>query len=148
VIGLAFRYTLMSVIEDSQRRHNLGVLKENPDKFRRQESYREVRQIDYEEYADRFVLPYLIKTGRVTNREQLIAATDLDQSAESLRNNPKVRVQISEDDFLLTPTDLSWFRSAFGRNLTIYADGGHLGNLHIPAVQEALVRLFSDKGAQ
>ena len=57
VIGLAFRYTLMSVIEDSQRRHNMGVLKVNPDKFLRQASYREVRQIDYEEYTDRFVLP-------------------------------------------------------------------------------------------
>jgi len=148
VIGLVFRYTLMSVIEDSQRRHNLGVLKVNPDKFLRQESYREIRQIDYEEYTDRFVLPYLIKTGRVTNREQLIAATDLDQRTESLRNNPKIRVQISEDDFLLTATDISWFRSAFGRNLTIYPDGGHLGNLHIPAVQEALVQLFSDKGAK
>jgi phospholipid-binding lipoprotein MlaA len=142
VIGLVFRYTLMSAIEDSQRRHNLGVLKVNPDKYLRQESYREIRRIDYEEYTDRFVLPYLVKTGRVTNREQLIAATDLVQKTESLRNNPKVRVQISEDDFLLTATDISWFRSTFGKNLTIYADGGHLGNLHEPAVQEALVRLF------
>jgi len=148
VIGLTFRYTLMSVIEDSQRRHNLGVLKVSPDKFLRQESYREIQQIDYEEYADQFVLPYLIKTGRVTNREQLLAATDLDQSTESLRNNPKVRVQISEDDFLLTQADISWFGSTFGTNLTLYPDGGHLGNLHIPAVQEALVRLFSDKGAK
>jgi hypothetical protein len=56
--------------------------------------------------------------------------------------------QIAEDDFLLTTTDISWFRSTFGSNLTIYPDGGHLGNLHIPAVQEALVRLFSDKGAK
>jgi hypothetical protein len=90
----------------------------------------------------------LIKTGRVTNRKQLIAATDLDQSTEFLRHNPKVRVQISEDDFLLTATDISWFRSTCGTNLTTYADGGHLGNLHIPAVQEAVVRLFSDKGAK
>src|SRR5271166_3188247 len=74
LIGLAFRYTLMSAIEGSQRRHNLGVLKVNPDKFVRQDSYREIRQIGYEEYTERFVLPYLIKTGRVTNREQLIAA--------------------------------------------------------------------------
>ncbi len=148
LIGLAFRYTLMSAIEDSQRRHNLGVLKVNPDKFLRQESYREIRQIDYEEYADRFVLPYLIKTGRVTSREQLIAATDLDQSTEFLRNNPKVRVQISEDDFLLTAADIFWFRFTFGRNLTIYSDGGHLGNLHVPAVQEALIRLYSDRPAK
>lgn len=148
LIGLAFRYTLMSAIADSQRRHNLGVLKVDPRKFARQGSYREIRQINYEEYTDRFVLPYLIKTGRVTSREQLMAASELDQCTELLRNNPKVRVQISEDDFLLAPADISWFRSTFGGNLTIYPDGGHLGNLHIPAVQEALVRLFADKPAK
>ena len=138
----------MSAIEDSQRRHDLGVLKVNPDKFVRQDSYREIQQIGYEEYTDRFVLPNLIKTGRVTNREQLIAATDLGQSTAFLHHNSKIRVQISEDDFLLAPADISWFRSTFGTNLTIYPDGGHLGNLHIPGVQDALVRLFSDKGAK
>jgi hypothetical protein len=146
LIGLVLRYTLMSVIVDSQQRHNLGVLKVNPDKFVRQDSYREIRTINYEEYTDRFVLPYLIKTGRVTNCEQLVAATDLEQSTEFLHNNPKIRVQISEDDFLLTTNDISWFRSTFGTNLTIYPDGGHLGNLHIPTVQEALVRLFPAPG--
>ena len=38
-----FRYTLMSAIVDSQQRHKLGVLKLNPDKFVRQDSYREIR---------------------------------------------------------------------------------------------------------
>jgi hypothetical protein len=145
LIGLAFRYTLMNVIMDSQRRDNLGILKVDPTKFVRQDSIREIRQIDYAEYTDRFVLPYLIKNGFVANREELLANTDLTRRTELLRNNPKIRVQICEDDFLLTPTDLPWFRSTFGSNLTDYPVGGHLGNLHIPAVQEALVQLFSDK---
>src|SRR5271157_4072382 len=148
VLGVAFRYTLMNVIVDSQRRNNLGVLKVNPGRFVRQDSIREIRRINFGEYTDRFVLPYLTKSGRVANRQDLIAATDLGQSAELLRRNPKIRVQICEDDFLLTPADVSWFRSTFGANLTVYPVGGHLGNLHIPAVQEALVRLFSDKGAK
>jgi len=52
----AFRYTLMSVIVDTQKRNNLGVLRSNPGKFVRQDSYREIRQINYADYADRFVL--------------------------------------------------------------------------------------------
>ena len=146
LIGLTFRYTLMNVIVDSQRRNNLGVLKVNPAKFVRQDSVREIRQINYADYTERFVLPYLIKSGRVTNREQVLANTDLTQSTELLRNNPKIRVQICEDDFLLTPADLPWFRSTFGNHLTDYRVGGHLGNLHIPVVQEALVRLFPGPG--
>ena len=145
LIGLTFRYTLMSVIVDSQRRNNLGVLKVNPAKFVRQDSVREIRQINYAEYTEHFVLPYLIKSGRVTGREQVLANTDLTQSTELLRNTPKIRVQICEDDFLLTPTDLPWFRSTFGDNLTAYPVGGHLGNLHIPVVQEKLVQLFQQK---
>jgi phospholipid-binding lipoprotein MlaA len=143
LIGLTFRYTLMSVIVDSQRRNNLGILKVNPAKFVRQDSVREIRQINYAGYTEHFVLPYLIKTGRVTSREQVLANTDLTQSTELLRHNPKIRVQICEDDFLLTPTDLPWFRSTFGNHLTDYPVGGHLGNLHLPAVQEKLVQLFS-----
>jgi pimeloyl-ACP methyl ester carboxylesterase len=142
LIGLAFRYTLMSAIVDSQRRENLGVLKVDPDKFVRQRSYREIRQISYAEYMDRFMVPYLIKTGRGTDREKLLAATDLTQSTGFLTNNAKIRVQICKDDFLLKPADIEWFQTTFGTNLTAYPVGGHLGNLHFPAVQEALVRLF------
>jgi len=142
LIGLAFRYTLMSAIVDSQRRENLGVLQVDPTRFVRQESYREIRQISYEDYLNRFMLPYLIKKGRGTDREAFVAATDLTQDTRFLSNNPKVRAQICEDDFLLKPADIAWFHSTFGTNLTAYPVGGHLGNLHIPAVQEALVRLF------
>ena len=148
LIGLTFRYTLMDVIMASQRRDNLGVLKRNPGKFVRQESYREIRKINYTDYAEHFVIPYFLKRGRATNREDLIAATSLVQSTEFLRNHPKIRVQTCADDFLLGPDDLPWFRSTFGGRLIVYPVGGHLGNLHVPAVQEALVRLFSDEATK
>jgi ABC-type transporter lipoprotein component MlaA len=144
LIGLAFRYTLASVIVDSQRRHNLGVLKSNPNAFVRQPSYREIREINYETYAARFVIPYLIATGRGATSEALLSATDLKAYTPLLAGNPKIRVQICEDDFLLTSSDPAWFRSTFPTHVTLYAQGGHLGNLHVPAVQERLVRLFSD----
>jgi pimeloyl-ACP methyl ester carboxylesterase len=146
LIGLAFRFTLMSSIVDSQRRDNLGVLKVDPDTFVRQKSYREIRQISYADYMDRFMIPYLIKTGHGTDPKALLAATDLKEDTKSLSDNSKVRVQICEDDFLLKPDDISWFHSTFGTNLTAYPTGGHLGNLHIPAVQKALVRLFPTAG--
>jgi ABC-type transporter lipoprotein component MlaA len=142
LIGLAFRFTLMSAIVDSQRRDNLGVLKVDPNKFVRQESYREIRQISYADYLNRFMVPYLIKTGRGTDRDTLLAATDLTKETGTLRDNPKVRVQICEDDFLLKPADIDWFHSTFSTNLTAYPTGGHLGNLHMPEVQEALVQMF------
>jgi hypothetical protein len=145
LIGLSFRYTLMSAIMDSQRRHNLGVLRCNPRKFARQESYREIRQISYSDFADRFVIPYLIETGRITNRTQVNVACDLKQYTGLFQHNPKIRVQISEDDFLLSPQDVNWFQATFGPHLKDYHTGGHLGNLYLPEVQEALVQMYSNQ---
>lgn len=142
LIGMAFRFTLMGAIMDSQRRDNLGVLKVDPTDFVRQESYREIRQISYADYMDRFMVPYLIKTGRGTDRAALLAATDLTQQTPFLANNPKVRVQICEDDFLLNPQDIAWLQATFGDRLTAYPSGGHLGNLHQKNVQDSLVGLF------
>jgi hypothetical protein len=142
LIGLMFRYTLTGVIMDSQRRDNLGVLKADPDKFVRQSAYREIREIGYADYMNRFVLPYLIQSGRGTDADALMKATDLEQSTEYLKNNPKVRVQICKDDFLLDRQDINWYGSTFGTNLTTYAVGGHLGNLYLPEVQEKLIQMF------
>ncbi|MGN6386228.1 MAG: MlaA family lipoprotein [Verrucomicrobiota bacterium] len=142
LIGLVFRYTLVSTIMESQRLHNLGVLKHDPRKWVRKDAYREIRRISYEEYMNRFVLPYLMKEQGGGDRQELLAATDLKQFTNVLTGNPKVRVQICEDDFLLTPPDVEWFHRTFGTNLVAYPVGGHLGNLHIPSVQEKLVTLF------
>ncbi len=143
LIGLIFRYTLACAIQNSQSRHNLGVLMNDPAAFVRQEAYREIRQISYAEYMTRFVVPYLIRTGRVPNLAAAQTATNLRRDTASLLANPKVRVQINHDDFLLSPADIVWFRTTFpnGR-LAEYPFGGHLGNLHVPAVQEKLVRMF------
>ena len=87
-------------------------------------------------------MPYLIKNGNVANRADAKRLTNLREDADNLRNNPKVRVQICEDDFLLTSQDVAWFHEVFGHNLKAYPKGGHLGNLYIPEVQENLVQLF------
>jgi len=42
--------------------------------------------------------------------------------------------------FSLCRPDIPW-RSTFGTNLAVYPVGGHVGNLEVPAVQEALLRL-------
>jgi hypothetical protein len=132
----------MCVIQNSQSRHSLGVLKQDPAAFVRQDAYREIWQLSYADYLDRFVLPYVIRDGRVADRAAAILATDLRQEAASLRRNGKIRVQICEDDFLLDSQNVAWFRDVFGAHLKAYPQGGHLGNLYVPAVQEELVHLF------
>jgi hypothetical protein len=42
-----------------------------PGRIVRQDFIREIRRINYGEYTDRFMLPYLTKRGLVTNRQDL-----------------------------------------------------------------------------
>jgi hypothetical protein len=144
LIGAVFRLSLIDAIMDSQRRHNLGVLKTDPNKFVREDAYREIEQINYADYTRRFLLPYLMQRGMATNRNDLVAATALEKYTDELHNNPKVRVQFCDDDFVLTREDIRWFRSTFGDRSKEYQSGGHLGNLYEPGIQEALVNLFAD----
>jgi hypothetical protein len=120
-------------------------MKVDPNKFARDAAYREIREVNYAQYSRKFLLPYLIARGLVTNRADMVSATDLETSTDALRDNPKVRVQICDDDFVLTPADIAWFHSTFGHELTEYREGGHLGNLYRPEVQDALAKLFSDQ---
>lgn len=144
LVGLVFRHALMGVIMDSQRRQNLHVLTHDPRRFARQEAYREILQVSYADYLQRFMIPALARAGRGTEPAELAAAADLRRVTQALSHNPKVRVQICEDDFLLSREDQAWFHSTFGSNLTTYEVGGHLGNLHVPAVQRRLVEMFSE----
>ena len=46
--------------------------------------------------------------------------------------------------FSLRRPDIPWFRSTLGTNLAVYVVGRHVGIQPFPAVQETLVRPFSD----
>ncbi len=148
IVGVIFRYTLMSVIQNSQCRHNLGILTHDPTSFVRRDSYHEIRQISYADYLNRFVLPELIRQGHIgdgiADRIAAVFAASLRHDTAAFRQDPKIRVQICEDDFLLDGGDVAWFRGVFGTHLKAYPQGGHLGNLYVPAVQDELIRLFGE----
>jgi hypothetical protein len=57
-----------------------------------------------------------------------------------LRANPDVRIIVNQNDFLLTDADLAWLHTTFATNqLTVFPQGGHLGNLFNPAVQKSIL---------
>jgi hypothetical protein len=57
-----------------------------------------------------------------------------------LRANPDIRVIDNQNDFLLADEDLAWLRATFPlERLTVFPQGGHLGNLTNPKVQAAIL---------
>ncbi|MBI4660607.1 MAG: VacJ family lipoprotein [Verrucomicrobia bacterium] len=141
LIGVAFRFILRDVIFSSQQRKNQGVLEQPIKKLRRDPVYREILQYSYKDYFEKLVIPYYQSRGiDLTAPEVRAKAGDLLAYAAGLQANHNIRLVLNRNDFLLTDEDREWLRATFKpEQLTVFEQGGHLGNLTHPAVQKAIL---------
>jgi hypothetical protein len=162
LIGMTFRFMLRDIIFSSQRRNNQGVLQHRIRNFRRNPLYQEILQYSYQDYFEKFAIPYYQTRGLASPREiggaeatgraaEVISrgeptAEALEKSGDlrtydaGLRANPNIRVIVNQNDFLLTDEDLAWLHATFGpEQLTVFPKGGHLGNLSNLTVQKSIL---------
>jgi ABC-type transporter lipoprotein component MlaA len=140
LIGLTFRLMLRDIIYSSQRRNNQDVLLQPIRNFRRDPVYQEILEYSYQDYFEKFVIPYYWMRGMDATAEALEKAGDLRTYEAGLRANPNIRVIVNQNDFLLADEDLAWLRATFTpEQLTVFAQGGHLGNLANPSVQKTIL---------
>ncbi len=146
LIGLNFRLVLRDMIYSSQRRHNQGVLDHSLWKIRRHPAYQEILQYSYQDYFDKFVIPWYQQQGLGDGVAAKVAqADDLRTYATGLAANPRVRIILNQNDFLLSAPDLDWLHATFGPDqLRAFPSGGHLGNLSNHIVQQAIVDALAD----
>ena len=72
-------------------------------------------------------------------------AGDLRTYEAGLRAKPNIRVIVNQNDFLLTDADHAWLHATFApEHLTVFAEGGHLGNLSNPTVQKTILRALAN----
>jgi len=145
LIGMTFRFILRDAIFSSQQRNNQGVLDHPIRKLRRAPVYGEILQYSYHDYLEKFLIPYYWGRGiDLGTPEALENASSLRTYAAGLQSNHKIRLIVNQDDFLLPEDDLAWLKTTFPEDqLTIFAQGGHLGNLSQPAVQKAILRALA-----
>ena len=141
LIGLTFRLIAAGYYFSSQRRNNQGVLQHPIRNFRRDPVYQEILQYSYQDYFEKFAIPYYSARGLAAPvAETLEKAGDLRTYDAGLRANPDIRVIVNQNDFLLTDEDLAWLHATFApEQLTVFPQGGHLGNLSNPAVQKSIL---------
>jgi hypothetical protein len=125
----------------------MGIIQAPLSSWRRESVYQEIMGYSYEDYLRKFAAPYYKDRGVDLNG--LLREGNLRTHEGSLRNQSKTRLLINRNDFLLKPGDLSWLNSTFGSSrLTVFPDGGHLGNLGDPPVQSALIKALDGLGNQ
>ena len=140
LIGLTFRFILRDVIFSSQRRNNQGILQHSIRNFRREPVYQEILQYSYHDYFEKFAIPYYWSWGMDAAADELEKAGDLRTYDAGLRSNANIRVIVNQNDFLLADEDLAWLQATFApERLTVFAQGGHLGNLSNPLVQKTIL---------
>ncbi|HWF20431.1 MAG TPA: VacJ family lipoprotein [Verrucomicrobiae bacterium] len=144
LIGLVFRLNLRDIIFTSQERHNMGILRQPVNLWRREPVYDEILQYSYQDYFQKFVIPYYKKRGiDLGTGDTLEKASNLRTYASSLAANPNIRLMVNRNDFLLPPEDLEWLQSILPpEHLHIFEEGGHLGNLANPNVQKTIVGML------
>jgi ABC-type transporter lipoprotein component MlaA len=141
LIGMTFRFILRDAIFSSQQRNNQGVLEHPINKFRRAPVYREILQYSYQDYLQKFLIPYYWCRGiELSAPASLEKASSLRTYAAALHANPNIRIIVNQNDFLLADEDLAWFQATVAPgHLTVFEQGGHLGNLYNPEVQETIL---------
>jgi hypothetical protein len=146
LIGLAFRRTLQSVLWVGQTREDLGVLRTQRGELRRWAAYEEIADYSYSEYLYGFVLPYYRdRLGLLASAEELVGANDLHAIEAPLRGNSRLRVFANRNDFLTSGEDIDWLAELVGpEQVAFFPTGGHLGNLHQPEVQRAIMDSLAD----
>jgi ABC-type transporter lipoprotein component MlaA/pimeloyl-ACP methyl ester carboxylesterase len=143
LIGSSFQLTLRDTIYSSQKRNDMGVLNQPISYWNREETYREISTYSFKDYFLRIVVPYYKTRG--VSMEDFGREINLRTFESSLRAQNKVRVITNRNDFLLSSSDVSWLQSTFGSSRTkLFPNGGHLGNLAEPQVQQSLIKMLSD----
>jgi hypothetical protein len=141
LIGLTFHFALRDIIFSSQRRNNQGILQHPIRNFRRDPLYQEILQYSYQDYFKKFATPYYQTRGLAAPAaDTLETAGDLRTYDARLRANPNIRIIVNQNDFLLADEDLAWLHATFGpEQLTVFPQGGHLGNLSNTNVQKSIL---------
>lgn len=154
LIGLSFRLTLRDMIY-------LARMKANPEGFlavmrpmRRTRAFREIEAYSFRDYVDLYLRDRARgpseESGRAgteaMTRESMLANASLASIADALAADSRIRVATNDDDFLLREGDVGWLEETFGGRLTVFPEGGHLGNLHEPGVQAGIMAMFEGLG--
>jgi hypothetical protein len=143
LIGESFHLILTDIIYSIYRCHKLGIIKAQYSWYNREEIYAEIGRFSYKKYLEQYLLKvYSAKFKRKITIGELSRKSSLIAIGNSLASNQAVRVLHTRNDFLLKPADIQWLTKTLGERLTLFSDGGHLGNFYLTDVQHKIIELL------
>lgn len=140
LIGLAFRMTLDEIMLTIHHRYDPGILKTPYSWGNRTALYREIREYDFERYVATFLVKYYsAREKRAVTVEELSRRASLQAIAPELKDDDRVRIIHTADDFLESDADRLWMAETFKGRCVFFATGGHVGDMFYQQVQDRIV---------
>jgi pimeloyl-ACP methyl ester carboxylesterase len=133
LVGVSFRLSSGSLVFVADVMTDYGYVKPKElklDRYSNLQTYRQVvSRLGFTDYYHEFFYPYYRDNDNAGERDAFMNMASLASIEDYLRNSPKISVMHNEDDIILEPGEINFFRDVFGDRAKIYPYGGHCGNM-------------------
>jgi hypothetical protein len=133
LVGTAFRLSSASMVFASDVMTDFGYVKPRGMKLDRNSDLAHFQQVmnrlGFTDYYHEYFYPYYRDNENAGSRDAFIESESLTRIEDYLRNTPKISMVSNEDDIILEPGEIDFFRDVFGDRAKIYPYGGHCGNM-------------------
>ena len=133
LIGVSFRLSSGSMIFTTDVMTDYGFIKPKGLKIGKYDDLTNYRRVSFRlgftDFYHEFFYPYYREDYPDMDRDAFIRAMGLWSIRDYLAAADNIFVMHNEDDIILAPGEIDFFRDVFGRRAKVYPWGGHLGNM-------------------
>ena len=148
LIGLSFRISSSNMIFMSDLATNDGyILPKNHVLTTTQTTtgyFKVAARISFTDYFNERFYPYFSARERGLTRDELENELSLTSIANYLATADKISVVHNEDDIILQPGEIDFFRTTFQSRAHIYPHGGHCGNMSYKDNVSYMINYFAN----
>lgn len=152
LIGMSYRLSSSNMIFTSDMMTNGGYILPKNHVLEPTESttgyFKVAARTNFEDYFHDVFYPYFHARDRNLTEAELIHDTSLKSIEGYLRSTDKISVVHNEDDIILAPGEINFFRDVFGSRAHIYPYGGHCGNMAYRDNVAYMIDYFTQGGAR
>ncbi|EPJ55871.1 MAG: hypothetical protein OFPI_02510 [Osedax symbiont Rs2] len=146
LIGISFRLSSANMIFTSDIATNAGYILPKNHQLHPTESttgyFKVASRISFSDYFTERFYPFYRSINPGITQEDLKFSTSLSSIEHYLHTAKNIAVVHNEDDIILAPGDIDFFRNTFGSRAYIYPKGGHLGNMGYSENIEFMLNYF------
>lgn len=133
------RLVISNILYERNQDQKLEKL-QNTGKFAcRNSLYDELDRINFAKYVNDFLLPELRQQGNQESYPQLEKKSSLLSMGGFLAKTDRIRVLHNWNDVFLNDESRTFLDRTFGKRITWFDAGGHMGNLYLQRVRDTLI---------